>query len=184
MISLKGALLVASSDLRDPHFVRTITLMVEHNEEGAMGITLNRPTETELCDVWEQVSDTPCGINDVLYQGGPCDGPLMVLHTQPALAEQHVLPGIYFTTEEEAVTSLVTSPSGRSRYFVGYAGWSPGQLERELAAGSWLHAPANADHVFLEDERHWLRLHHQIALSRSGQIPVPTDHLPADPSVN
>lgn len=184
MQSLKGHLLVAASDLRDPNFVRTITLMVEHNEEGALGLTLNRPTDTELSSVWEQISPQPCGIHDVLYQGGPCEGPLMVLHTQPSLGEQTVIDGIYFTTNEEAVTSLVTAPEGRSRYFVGYAGWSPNQLELELDAGSWLHAPASSDHVFLEDDRHWLRLHHQIRISREGVAPITTAHLPADPSMN
>ncbi|MEQ9453234.1 MAG: YqgE/AlgH family protein [Phycisphaeraceae bacterium] len=184
MHSLKGQLLVAVTDLRDPNFARTITLIVEHNDEGALGLTLNRPTDTTFQEVWDEISGTPSVIDDVIYRGGPCEGPLMVLHTDPRQADQTVMDGIYFTTEEEEVMSIVAEPAGRCRFFVGYAGWSASQLERELEAGSWLYAPATADHIFLEDERHWLRLHHQISLSRSGVTRIPVAHLPADPSVN
>jgi len=81
MKSLQGHLLIASPTLLDPNFRKSVVLLVQHNEEGAMGLVLNRPTETKLCEAWTQVAETDCASDASLNLGGPCEGPLMALHT-------------------------------------------------------------------------------------------------------
>src|ERR1700720_344277 len=94
--SFQGQLLLASSRLADPNFARAVVLMVSHGEEGSLGLVLNRPLEMTVKEACEQVLETTCEIDDALHQGGPCEGPLMVLHTQmPALQlEPEIVPGI------------------------------------------------------------------------------------------
>src|ERR1700761_360810 len=79
---LKGKVLVASAELLDPNFARSIVLIVQHDENGAMGLVLNRPLETTVAEAWTQVSAVPYPNNDTLFQGGPCEGPLMVVHRE------------------------------------------------------------------------------------------------------
>src|SRR5262249_53668892 len=81
--TLQGQFLIASHELRDPNFFHTIVLIVRHGEEGALGLVLNRPTKAQIKQVWEQVSDTPCETEERLYMGGPVEGLLMSIHTQP-----------------------------------------------------------------------------------------------------
>src|SRR3982751_5237695 len=102
MKSLKGHLLISSPRLMDPNFVRTVVLMVQHGEEGALGLILNRPLQATVRDVCEKVLETPCEIEAPLHQGGPCEGPLMVLHTDAdggIGGEVEVMPGVHFTAE-------------------------------------------------------------------------------------
>src|SRR5205814_2997514 len=82
MKSLQGQLLIASPKLFDPNFFRSVVLLVQHTENGALGLILNHPLEMTIANAWEQVSEMPCEATGVLHQGGPCDGPLMVLHTE------------------------------------------------------------------------------------------------------
>src|ERR1700748_1927959 len=107
MKSLQGYLLVASPKLLDPNFSRSVVLIVQHNDEGALGLVLNRPLDTTIDMVWDQVSQVPCLRDDPLHQGGPCEGTLMVLHGDPSLSPVQVLPGVYFNTEKESVEQLI-----------------------------------------------------------------------------
>src|SRR5437660_1340859 len=101
MKSLQGQLLLASSRLPDPNFARTVILMVRHGEEGALGLVLNRPLETTVHEACSEVLETPCAAEGFLYQGGPCEGPLMALHTNADASDMDVIEGVYFTTERE-----------------------------------------------------------------------------------
>src|SRR5687768_5273835 len=92
MKSLQGQLLIASPKLFDPNFFRSVVLLVQHTDAGALGLVLNRPLEMTINDAWGQVSETPCDATGFLHQGGPCEGPLMVLHTDSALPELPVIP--------------------------------------------------------------------------------------------
>ncbi|HEX4792994.1 MAG TPA: YqgE/AlgH family protein, partial [Humisphaera sp.] len=111
MNSLQGHLLIASPQLADPNFARSVVLIVQHNESGALGLILNRPLETNLQSVWEQVSDVPCFVDQPLHQGGPCEGPLMVLHGDESLSEMSLLPGVYWSTDKDSVEQLVSHNS-------------------------------------------------------------------------
>jgi putative transcriptional regulator len=180
MESMKGKLLIASSRLGDPNFARAVLLMIQHNEDGALGLILNRPLETTLREACEQSLGESCEIEDVLYQGGPCEGPLMVVHTNELAKDTDVLPGIFFTAEKSKIETLLNEPSQTARFFVGYAGWSAGQLESELEIDSWLIAPAEVQHIFRGGENLWSKIMTQRML---GQEIDPAT-IPDDPSMN
>ena len=165
MKSLQGYLLIASPRLADPNFAQAVVLIVQHGESGALGLILNRPLDVTLQTVWQEVSEVPCLVDEPLHQGGPCEGPLMVLHGEKELAQATVLPGLYWSTEKDAVEQLVTQNSSPSKYFVGYAGWSAGQLEGELETGAWLTMPAGSDAVFQDGDDVWDRLRRRVALT-------------------
>lgn len=183
MSSLEGHFLVASPLLLDPHFQRAVILILQHSSEGAMGLIINRPTKLTMMEAWQQVSQKPCGIEDFIYQGGPVEGPLMVLHTEQTVAQISVANGVHFVTEAQQIEWLVEQGSGPMRFFVGYAGWGPGQLENELAEGSWLVAQADKDEVFENAEGLWDELTRK--LTKISHYPgIDPRRIPPDPSVN
>ncbi len=183
MKTLQGCLLVASPSLVDPNFNRTVVLLVHHNDEGALGLVLNRPTNKTLGDIWDQLSESPCDRAHPLYWGGPVPGPLMVLHTDDAIGDSEVLDGLHFSVEKEKIEQLVESDDGTCRFFVGHAGWAAGQLEAELQEDSWITVPATLEHVFDDEADLWRAVTKDIAdSSLLGQLGV--KHSPPDPSLN
>src|SRR5687767_11112387 len=97
MTSLQGQLLIASPKLVDPNFFHTVILLVQHNDEGALGLVLNRPLRTTVKEMWREVAeDEECEVEGPLHQGGPCEGALMVVHADAAEAEAQVTDGVYF----------------------------------------------------------------------------------------
>lgn len=183
MKSLKGHLLVASPQLLDPNFVQTIVLMVQHDKDGALGLVLNRPMDTNIRQAWEQIKGVECEREDALYLGGPMQGVLMAIHTQPEASQIEVLPGLHFATEADRIEYLVEHTDEQVRFFVGYAGWGPGQLEEELQTGSWLTMPARIEDVFSTTERQWLDISRQLAWSALASTLNPKI-IPEDPSTN
>jgi putative transcriptional regulator len=189
MNSLQGQLLVASPDLLDPNFVKTVVLMVQHSDQGALGLVLNRPTKTTVKEALAQVDDTPCLREELLGMGGPCQGSLMAVHTRAQLKEVEILPNVFFSAESEHLEALVATDEGPARFFVGFAGWGPGQLEGEMETGSWRTAAADADLIFeggreaWQGHRLWEQITKQIASSvlRSA---LNIKHRPSDPSMN
>lgn len=183
MESLQGHLLIASPKLLDPNFFRSVVLMVQHDEQGAMGIVLNRPLEMSIQRAWKQVSETPCGVEGFIHQGGPVDGPLIVLHTDEAFSEVEIAEGVHFCTDRESVEKLVWQAEGPMKFFVGYAGWGPGQLEGEMEEGSWVAVLAHSGHIFDAGEEQWLDLMKAVA---TGGLPpgINPKCIPEDPSMN
>ena len=108
----RGHLLVAAPELLDPNFRQTVVLIVEHGEQGTLGLVLTRPTDTTVKDLWEQIGtgDEQCTSDRPLYVGGPVEGPLMALHTHESLVDATVLPGVYFSVQKDNLTELVTKP--------------------------------------------------------------------------
>lgn len=156
MKSLKGYLLVASPSLLTPFFTRTVILMLEHNDEGALGVVLNRPTEATITDISEQVFSDPFEWDKSLHIGGPVPGPLLALHDRADLADQEVIDGVYSSIDAAKIRELVQQKAEPSLILANYAGWGPSQLEGEIEEGSWLSTPAEAAHVFRqEDEDLW-----------------------------
>ncbi len=178
----QGQLLIASRKLVDPNFSRSAVLLVQYREEGALGLVLNRPLETTVAEAWRQVSEEPCSCERLLHQGGPCEGPLMVVHDDESLSEVEVVPGVHFTTNREAIEDLVNRPEAKSKFFVGYAGWGAGQLESEIESGSWLTTRATIEQVFTQDDV-WETL--SKSLTRAAAFPwLDPKLIPDDPSVN
>lgn len=183
MKSLKGHFLVASPHLADANFFRSVVLMIQHDDEGAFGVVLNRPTSHTAADAPELASEVSGAADIPVHLGGPVPGPLVAVHSDIALAELEVTAGVYFSAAREAITGLVSQSQSSFRLFSGYSGWGPEQLDGELEAGGWLTVPATADDVFSDYEELWNRIARRIGLDiLSPQIR--REHIPDDPSMN
>lgn len=183
MESLKGQFLVASPYLPDGNFYRSLVLMVQHDEEGALGLLLNRPTNQQLSEVWSKITSLPCDADLPIFSGGPCEGPLMAVHELAEYGEEEICEGVYFASQRDNLLAIVAQDQREYRIFSGYSGWGGGQLEGELKAGGWLVVPANADLVFADSEHIWQDVVHEIGdeiLLDSLDI----QNRPDDPSLN
>jgi putative transcriptional regulator len=159
MASMKGFLLVASPGLVDPNFVRTVVFVAEHNEEGALGLILNRSNDLSVKDLWLSLSGDTASTERKTFVGGPVQkNAVLILHGHEDLAGENapVIPGVYLGSEVEVLAELIRRDGaasgeerpGRYRVFCGYSGWGAGQLDAELRAGGWITVPATAEHVF------------------------------------
>ena len=157
--------------------------MIQHDEEGALGLILNRPTNQNVAEVWELISDENCECDQPLNVGGPVSGPLMALHTNEALSESEVIPGVFLATDREILDQLVESEQDPFRIFSGYAGWGPQQLDQELESGGWLVTPATIGMVFYELDDLWKQITSEIGEDIITQTIDPR-HVPSDPSLN
>lgn len=179
--SLAGQLLLASPALLDPNFKRTVVLVGVHNDEGAMGVVLNRPSETTVAEAVPQLEDVVEGIEPV-FVGGPVQPSSVVLlaeFLEPDAAALLVLGRIGFPASGTGVEQL-SEATARRRVFAGYAGWGGGQLDSELEQGDWITHPAAPEDVFSDaPEDLWANV-----LVRKGGSYALLARMPADPSVN
>ena len=173
--SLRGQLLVAAPVLSDPNFRRTVVLIAEHGDEGAMGIVLNRPTETSVVDAVQELSAI-AGDEEPIYVGGPVStGSVLAVAEldDPDDASELLFGAIGFVQEPDVAVV-------RGRVFLGYAGWGAGQLESELEEESWLVLPAEPDDLFCDDpDGLW-----SSVLRRQGGPYALLSLMPPDPSLN
>ena len=153
MTSLKGHLLVATPTLLAPLFAKSVILVLEHSDEGALGVVLNRPMEVTVASVSVQVFGRASDWQKPILLGGPVPGPLVVLHAIDDLAdpERAVIPGVYVTSDAVSVGAIVEMKAEPSRVVANYSGWSPGQLEGEIERGSWNSLPARSKYVLGDD---------------------------------
>ena len=178
---LRGHLLIATPTLNDPDFLRSVVLIAEHSEEGAMGLILNRPLEVLVVDAVEPLAAL-VEADAAVYQGGPVE-PQAVLalaeFSDPSAAVSLAFDGIGFVSSDPDIETLCDVVQ-RARVFAGYAGWSPGQLEEELAEDAWIVEPARPEDVFAEDAGElWATV-----LRRRGAVGTMLSMMPRDPSLN
>ncbi len=140
-----GFLLVASPGLRDPNFERTVLLMLEHDEQGALGLVLNRPLEHRLSDVLEEVDAHWADVG--LSEGGPVQPNILQFLCRDSGEGQQVVKDVSVQGELRPWTEAQPQVTA-VRAFAGYAGWGGGQLEDETKEGSWIVCPAESRHVF------------------------------------
>src|SRR5262249_43235175 len=135
--------------------------------------------------VWSQVSQTPCLREENVRHGGPVTGTLMALHDQRPLANLVVTEELFVATELNAMELLAASEDGQAIFYVGHSGWGPGQLETELAEGSWLMLPATSDHVFsdLDTITVWKQATVEVGRRQIRSV-TPLKHLPDNPRLN
>ncbi|MFI5754428.1 YqgE/AlgH family protein [Streptomyces sp. NPDC051569] len=138
--SLTGRLLVASPALADPNFDRAVVLLLDHDEEGTLGVVLNRPTPVGVGDILESWGDL-AGEPGVVFQGGPVSldsalGLAVIPGDDGPLGWRRV-HGAIGLVDLETPPELLARALGSLRIFAGYAGWGPGQLEDELGEGAW-----------------------------------------------
>jgi putative transcriptional regulator len=148
--SLKGQLLLDNGKLQGSFFQRTVVLICQHDEEGALGLILNRSTDNNVGEA--VVANLPEPLKDKrLYLGGPVQPQaLSYLHSSPTLLDGNVIPALNLGHSLDALIELSESfsPKDQIRIFAGYAGWSPGQLEQEIERESWMAHPATIELVF------------------------------------
>jgi putative transcriptional regulator len=180
MQSLKGQLLVAGPSLLDPNFRRTVVLVGEHTDEGALGVVLNRASEATVEDAVPELSAL-IDDEELVHVGGPVQPSAIVVvadFADPEQAGALILDSVGFLpaeVEPDAIGEL-----RRARVFAGYAGWGPGQLDEELDEGSWIVAPALPEDVFTGDPE---ELWSEVLRRKGGPFEV-LALMPPDPSAN
>jgi putative transcriptional regulator len=179
-----GTLLLAAPGLLDPSFVDTVVLLLDVNDEGALGVVLNRPSALPVSEVlgdWGDVVEEP----EVLFQGGPVapDGALAVALALPGgedAAGFSPLWGRVGLLDLDTPLELVEGTVDRLRIFAGYAGWGVGQLQDEVAEGSWYVVPGRVDDVFAGEASD---LRRQVLRRQPGDLAMHATR-PTDPELN
>jgi putative transcriptional regulator len=183
MSSLQGQFLVASPHLGDGNFYRSVVLIIKHDDDGAFGLVLNRPTANTVGDVWRMVTEQELVCDRPIYLGGPVQGPLVCLHRVKSCAEAEVLPGVYFAAHKDELQKIVSQKSKPFRLFMGYAGWAGGQLEGEMKVGGWLTIAADKALVFDDRDDLWENVVQTIGQKIIAPA-IKSKHVPPDPSLN
>lgn len=180
-----GRLLVATPLLVDPNFDHTVVLLLDADDDGALGVVLNRPSPVPVQEVLPGWSDVLAG-PDVLFQGGPVgtDSALAVADLRSDGSGEPVgfrrLFGATGIVDLDTPTEIMTPALTSLRIFAGYAGWGSGQLEAEVEEGSWYVLPAHPDDLFGADpERLWSR----VLRRQPGELAWVSTR-PADPTLN
>jgi putative transcriptional regulator len=181
MERVRGQLLVAGPTLLDPNFHRTVVLMCEHDEDGAMGLVLNRPSPIPADEAIPELG-AALADDDTLWVGGPVQATSVLVLADFGGADVEAL----LITEQVGLVLPDTDLDelgetvARARAFLGYAGWGAGQLDAELDGDDWIVADFQADDAFTADpDRLWARV-----LGRKGGRYALLSTMPPDPSVN
>lgn len=186
--SLSGSLLVAAPVLRDPNFERAVVLLLEHGEAGALGVVLNRPTDTDVgvaLPRWDRLAAAP----PVLFTGGPVAPTAAICLGRGQVGAvgggddvegwSPLFDGVGSVDLERDPDDLAGAVE-QVRVFAGYAGWGPDQLEGELATGAWyVFRAMAADVVSPEPADLW-----RTVLRRQGGALAMVANFPADPAMN
>jgi putative transcriptional regulator len=178
--SLKGQLLIAGPSLLDPNFRRTVVLVGEHTEDGALGLVLNRASEATIDEAVPELTVLVDSLA-LVHFGGPVQPSAIVVladFVDPDRAGAFVLDSVGFLPSEVDPEEL--GDLRRARVFAGYAGWGPGQLDDELEEGSWIVEPALPEDVFTDQpEELWA----DVLRRKGGPFGV-LALMPHDPSLN
>jgi putative transcriptional regulator len=177
----KGKLLIAEPFLGDPNFERSVVFLCEHNERGTFGLVLNQGTNLYLNDVLPD----PVVSNLPLYVGGPVEqNTLHFIHRLSFLEDAvEISAGLFWSGDYEQIMSLLNIGKITEqdvRFFVGYSGWSAGQLEDELSKDAWIVSETDAAFIFeTPAEQFW-----RAVLRRMGGEYRIKSHYPIDPRLN
>lgn len=164
--SLAPAFLVAVPQMLDPNFAQSVVYLISHNSEGAFGLILNRPSPIHLDDVAEELG-LPQRLKQPIYFGGPVERnrgfvlhPCADLSTSSELIEE----GIFLSGAPETLKKLVEN-GDTFKFFLGYSGWAPGQLEEEITHGSWLVLPSRREIILTTRVEHlWDRVLREVGI--------------------
>ena len=178
----KGRLLVASPSLSDPNFRRAVVLLLEHSDEGALGLVLNRPTPLVAREALPGSLADSMPADERVYQGGPVQPEAVIVladfaDTTLAASVAFDMVGI---VDPDADASRLGEAVRAIRAYGGYAGWGEGQLEQEIAEEAWIDASPASEDVFGDDpDGLWSRV-----LERKGGAWRLIARMPENPSVN
>lgn len=182
MSSLRGNLLLGSPSLLDPNFRRAVVLVGEHDEEeGALGVILNRPTELTVVEAAPTLAHL-VPQDGVVYAGGPVrpDSVLVLAEVDDPTAVDGLIVGNLGFLRGDADLDELADVTRRARVFAGYAGWSPDQLEAEVESLDWIVADALPDDVFAPES---LDLWAEAVRRKGGEYKLVAT-MPADPTLN
>ena len=184
MNTFTSQLLIASPELENDFFSKSVILVLEHSEtSGAAGIVLNKPSEVPLEEIWPELDEEQfVRASELVNIGGPCEGPVVALHSCPECTEVSVLPGVSMAVKSNNLQRLMAQDHSSARVFSGYSGWAPGQLESEIMDGGWYATEATPSLIFCDQAELWRRACQQygdrIIATAVGQ------RIPKDPSTN
>jgi len=180
---VSGRILVSEPLLQDAYFSRSVVLLIEHSEkEGTVGVMLNKPLEVTFNQV---IKNSPI-LNAGMYLGGPVEtGNIYFLHTLGEVIEDsiEINPGLFWGGDIEQVNELIklnVINSSNIRFFVGYSGWEPNQLDKELKKNSWAVVNAQANEI-------WKLRPNELWSAMVGKLGHSFDFwqkMPEDPSMN
>jgi putative transcriptional regulator len=160
-----GTLLVASPGLTDPNFARTVVLVLRSDDNGTLGVVVNRPTNLEPATVFPELADGVGTYSGTLFRGGPISPAqlLLLVRGLPAatISTPEILDKVFLSIDLDSLPEMVRLADGTNdlRIFAGHAAWGPGQLDAELRAGGWQVVPGTADLVFhLDPSELWTEL--------------------------
>lgn len=182
-LQIAPGLLIAMPQLRDPNFDRSVVLMIEHREEGSFGLVINRPTRTPVGELLASIDMEWQGTkNEVAWSGGPVQPETgWVLHEKveglDGPGTKEILPGLFITSAPDALRELARHPPRRVRFLLGYSGWGPHQLERELTETAWLNSDVDADFLFETPPKEmWQAALKRLHVSPEALAPAPGIH--------
>jgi len=147
-----GLFLVSSRTLTDPHFSRTVIYLVAHNDEGSLGLVVNRPSEIRLADAVSGV-ETEAGDDHAIYYGGPVRHSMITMlirsEKENPLVRQ-VDGDVFFSHDRRVLDRLLDEqkPADALRFYMGHAGWVAGQLQQEIERGDWIVVSADPVTIF------------------------------------
>ena len=153
----KGSLLIANPVLPDPNFSRTVILLCNHNDQGSFGLVINRSTQLKAPDLFSSI-DILKSYNAKIYVGGPVSQSMVFYlyrSSRNVIDLDEICSGVYLGSNLETLESLyldIKNPEENIRFYLGYSGWSGGQLDGEMEQSSWLIQNANEQFVFLDSE--------------------------------
>jgi putative transcriptional regulator len=178
----KGRLLASEPYLADPNFERTIILLTEHNQEGSVGFVLNKPSESSVTEIMEDIKN----IHTNVYIGGPVQqDTLHFIHRNPGISDSiEITEGIFWGGNFDQILLFIETKQlnvSDIKFFLGYSGWSPGQLEEELNLNSWIVSNQVTQDLIFEtpSEMMWKK----SLQSLGGRFSVYSNY-PVDPSMN
>lgn len=180
MDSLRGKLLIASPALADPNFERSVVLITEHGDEGAMGIVLNRPSESEVAAVIPELE--PIAGPEPIFVGGPVQPEALVVLGEFSNTDKAAWIVVAEVGLVSAQADLEELPEAvrRGRVYAGFSGWAPGQLEDEIEEESWIVEAPLPRELFPENpDGLW-----SDVLARMGGEYALVARMPEDPSLN
>ena len=153
--NLTNHFLIAMPSLEDGNFSQSVTYICEHDKNGALGITINRPSDISLIEILSQLqikSDADETINQVILNGGPVQTDRgFILHSPVGKWDSslHVTDKIAVTTSQDIMQAIANNQGPEKKLIaLGYAGWGPGQLELEISQNTWLSCPATEQILF------------------------------------
>ncbi len=177
----KGSILLSEPFLRDPNFARSVVLLTEHNDDGTIGFILNKPISHKIHEIVDGFPEFDAPV----YLGGPVQrDSLHFIHRIESLAEDgdEIAPGVYWGGNFEKLKRMIRLGIVHSddiRFFVGYSGWGPRQLQDEMEMKSWILSNKGDKFAFSSGESLWA----EILQTMGGKYKAMA-HYPVDPSLN